>query len=75
MNERVKLSQVYFEIRLYGQYLSVHAIDPDSGLEAVARGKRSLGEAALKLNAKQKLEYLLTKRLKEQKDPSKNWIA
>ena len=65
MAERVKLGQVYYEIRVYGKYLRVHAIDPDSGEEAIATGLASIGQHALKRNAKQRLEYLLTKKRKQ----------
>lgn len=63
MTKRVKLSHCYFEMRTYGDYLRVHAIDPNTGLEAISTGRRSMGQAALQRNAKQKLEYLLTKKL------------
>ncbi len=62
MSNRVKLHQVFYEIRVYGKYLRVHAIDPDTGEEAMATGLLSMGEEALKRNAKQKLEYVLTKK-------------
>jgi len=65
MNDRVQLSHVYYEMRVYGKYLRVHAIDPDSGQEAMATGLLSMGEATLKNNAKRKLEYILTKKRQE----------
>jgi len=65
MTKRVKLNQVFYETRVYGKYLRVHAIDPDTGFEAIATGQASLGERALKNNAKMKLEFLLTRKLKE----------
>ncbi|WP_417820769.1 DUF6898 family protein [Terasakiella sp.] len=65
MNDRVTLSHVYYEMRVYGKYLRVHAIDPDSGQEAMATGLLSMGETTLKNNAKRKLEYILTKKRRE----------
>ncbi|NVK18039.1 MAG: hypothetical protein HWE30_05030 [Methylocystaceae bacterium] len=64
MTQRVQLSHVYFEIRRYGNYLRVAAIDPDSGTEAIATGLVKMGESALKHNAQRKLEYILTKKMK-----------
>jgi hypothetical protein len=75
MNDRVQLSHVYFETRVYGKYLRVHAIDPDSGQEAMATGLRSMGEASIKNNAKRKLEYILTRKRREAASPSHNWRA
>lgn len=78
MKDRVKLHHVYYEIRKYGKYLRVHAIDPDSGLEAIATGQISMGEAPLKQNAKMKLEYLLTKKKRERANGLQNrndWTA
>ena len=72
MTNRVKLDQVLYEIRVYGQYLRVHAIDPNTGFEAIATGQASLGEAALKNNAKMKLEYLLTKKAQRSSKESLN---
>lgn len=63
MKQRVHLRHCYFEMRQYGKYLRVHCIDPATGLEAIATGQRSMGQEALKRNAKLKLEYLLTKKL------------
>jgi len=75
MNKRVKLSQVYYEIRVYGKYLRVHAIDPHSGEETFVTGLRSMGEEAIKRNALRKLEYILTKKKRQNSQNEKNWIA
>ena len=78
MTNRVKLHQVLYEIRIYGKYLRVHAIDPDTGEEAIATGLASMGEIALKRNAKQKLEYLLTKKRQNSSAAQQNrnsWTA
>ncbi len=75
MTERVQLRHVYYEMRRYGKYLRVHAIDPDSGIEAIATGLATMGEQALKRNAKHKLEYILTKKKKEAQKGRTDWIA
>ena len=77
MAKRVKLNHCYFETRVYGKYLRVHAIDPHSGLEAIATGLKSMGAPMIRRNAKHKLEYLLTKKLNEAEANKKNkdWIA
>lgn len=63
MNRRIQLSNVYFEIRQYGKYLRVAAIDPGTGTEAHSTGPVTMGEAVLKRAAHRKLEYILTKKL------------
>ena len=63
MNQRVQLDHVYFEIKQYGNYLRVCAIDPYSGTEAMSSGPTKMGEAVLKRAAHRKLEYILTKKL------------
>lgn len=75
MTERVRLHEVYFEMRRYGKYLRVHAIDPHSGLEAIATGKRSMGEAYLKRNAHMKLEYILTKKKRDAERNRRGWTG
>ena len=66
MNNHVKLQHCYYEVRPYGKYIRVHAIDPDTGLEAIATGLRSMGQALIQQNAKNKLEYLINKKREEQ---------
>lgn len=75
MNKRVRLPRVYYEIRVYGKYLRVHAIDPDSGEETFATGLRSMGEEAIKRNAIRKLEYILSKKQHQKTQNEKDWIA
>lgn len=75
MSDRVTLRHCYFEMRIYGKYLRVSAIDPDTGIEAVATGPRSMGQAMIQRNAKHKLEYLLTKKRREEQKNNKDWFA
>jgi len=63
VNKRVQLNRVYFETRRYGKYLRVSCIDPQSGQESYSTGPVKMGEEALKRAAKQKLEYILTRKL------------
>jgi hypothetical protein len=65
LNERVQLNQVYFETRRYGDYLRVACIDPKTGQESYSTGPVKMGVEVLKRAAKRKLEYILTKKLKE----------
>jgi len=64
VSERVHLQQVYFETRRYGKYLRVSCIDPKSGQESHSTGLATIGEQTLKHAAKRKLEYILTRKLK-----------
>ncbi|SCA55118.1 conserved hypothetical protein [Candidatus Terasakiella magnetica] len=75
MSQQVHLRQVFYETRLYGKYIRVHAIDPDSGIEAIATGLRSMGEAFVKKNAKQKLEYKIRKKREQAQQKTNGWIA
>lgn len=79
VNKRIQLNHVYFEIRAYGKYLRVAAIDPITGLETYSTGLKTMGEEAIKRSARHKLEYLINKKYREQKldlqDGSKDWIA
>ncbi|MDV7338666.1 hypothetical protein RYZ26_03595 [Terasakiella sp. A23] len=76
MNQRVKVTQCYFEIRRYGNYLRVSAIDPNSGTEAISTGPVKMGEEVLKRAAHRKLEYILTKKLQKQTEQNRqDWTA
>lgn len=67
MNERVILQNCYIEMKTYGNYVRVTAIDPTTGIEVYVVGPKNAGQTALSRAAKRKLEYVLTKRKSQQK--------
>jgi len=67
--------EIYFEIRPYGQYIRVHAIDAQTGLETFTTGPKSMGLESLKNSARRKLDYLLRKQAKAMQEKKKTWFA
>ncbi|MGE5477499.1 MAG: DUF6898 family protein [Bacteroidales bacterium] len=54
--------EVLFEMRRVGAYVKVTAIDAETGTEVSIVGTPTAGEAALRLTAQRKLEYVLNKK-------------
>ncbi|MGE5517895.1 MAG: DUF6898 family protein [Bacteroidota bacterium] len=55
---------VLFEMRRVGAYVKVSAVDAETGVEISIVGNPAAGEAALKLTARRKLDYVLAKKAK-----------
>ena len=62
--DRIVLQQVLFEFARMGKVVKVTAIDPKSGIEVSMVGDPHAGPETLKLLAKRKLEYVMTKRFR-----------
>lgn len=68
--------EIYFEIKPYGQYVRVHAIDSVTGIETFSTGPKTMGIAALKNAARRKLDYVIRKKMATQQSEKKNtWLA
>jgi len=60
--------EVLIEFRRVGKYVKVSAIDPVSLIEVSIVGDPKRGDPALKRLAVKKLDYVLNKRMKSEKD-------
>ncbi len=66
MTQRVKLDEVIYEFIPSGTSVKVSAVDPITGHEVAIVGDPKAGEEYLMRIARRKLEYVLTKLLKEE---------
>lgn len=68
--------EIYFEIKPYGQYVRVHAIDSVTGIETFTTGPKTMGITALKNAARRKLDYVIRKKMAPDHAKKKNtWLA
>ena len=64
---RIGLKQVLFEFIRVGKAVRVNAIDPATGIEVSMVGDPKVGAETLKRLATRKLEYVIAKRLQEER--------
>ncbi|WP_445678650.1 DUF6898 family protein [Radicibacter daui] len=55
------MAETLFEMRRVGSYIRCSAIDPETGIEAVVTGPANSPGDSLRLAARRKLEYLLSR--------------
>jgi hypothetical protein len=61
MGTRGAVAETLFEMRRVGSYIRCSAIDPETGIEAVVTGPANSPGDSLRLAARRKLEYLLSR--------------
>ncbi|MCW9045973.1 MAG: hypothetical protein OQK35_06525 [Alphaproteobacteria bacterium] len=63
-SERIRLSEVIFEIRHVGRMVRVIAVDPITAIEVSTIVPFTVGQKNWERLAKRKLEYVITKKLR-----------
>jgi len=66
MSQKIELDEVIYEFIPKGSSVKVSAVDPITGHEVAIVGDPKAGEEYLMRVAKRKLEYVMTKLLKEE---------